>query len=66
MRPPTIRAAGGSRPTTDRQVVVLPQPDFADDADRLAFVQREADAVDRFDHARAAERDVMRLQIGYP
>ena len=25
--PPTMRAAGGSRPTIDRQVVVLPQPD---------------------------------------
>ena len=25
--PPTTRAAGGSRPTIDRQVVVLPQPD---------------------------------------
>ena len=27
MLPPTIRAAEGSRPTIDRQVVVLPQPD---------------------------------------
>jgi len=27
MLPPTTRAAEGSRPTIDRQVVVLPQPD---------------------------------------
>ena len=57
MRPPTMRAAAGSRPTIDRQVVVLPQPRLADQAERLAFVQGEADAVDRLDDARAAERD---------
>src|SRR6478736_6127578 len=27
MRPPAMRPAGGSRPTIERQVVVLPQPD---------------------------------------
>src|SRR5580765_7532277 len=36
---------------------------FADDAERLAFLQREADPVDRLDDALAAKRDVMRLQI---
>ena len=39
MRPPTMRAAAGSRPTIDRQVVVLPQPEFADQPERLALVR---------------------------
>src|SRR5205809_1034669 len=36
---------------------------FADDTERLALVQREADVVDRLDDSGAAEGDVMRLQI---
>ena len=34
-----MRAAAGNRPTIDWQVVVLPQPDFADHAERLAFLK---------------------------
>ena len=36
---------------------------LADDAERLALVDRETDIVNRLDDPRAAERDVMRLQI---
>ena len=32
---------------TDIAVIVLPQPELADDADRLAAADREVDAVDR-------------------
>src|SRR5207237_6125732 len=55
---------GGRQEADDRQTgCCLAATAFADDAERLAFVQREADAVDRLDDAGAAEGDVMRLQI---
>ena len=38
---------------SDSAVTLLPQPDFADDGQRLAALQREGDAVDRLDEARA-------------
>ena len=42
----TVPAVGAMRSISRRAVVDLPQPDFADDAQRLAGVEREADAVD--------------------
>ncbi len=35
----------------DRESTVLPEPGFADDAERAAAMQRERDAVDRPDRA---------------
>ena len=41
--PPSLRSSRSrARPS-----VVLPEPDFADQPDRVAFAQRDADAVDR-------------------
>jgi len=51
MLPPTMRAAAGSRPTIDRQVVVLPHPDSPDKTDRFPLAQRKAHPVDRSDQA---------------
>ena len=39
----------------DFAVTLLPEPEFADDAQRLAGVQREADAIDRTHDAGVGE-----------
>ncbi len=53
-----IRPSVGSISLTSRRpVVVLPQPDFADEAEGLARRDRHVDAVDRPDRALAAVED---------
>ena len=54
----------GNRPTIDRHVVVLPQPDSPTMPSVSPASQGEADAVDRLDDALAAKRDVLGLQAG--
>ena len=64
MLPPTMRPGGSA---TSRRIesalTDLPQPDFADDGDRLALTDIIADAVDRLDHAGRGEE--VGLQIVY-
>ena len=55
---------GSIRPSTQRPIVVLPEPDFADQCQRLAARDREADAVDRLHQLAAARNGEALDQIG--
>ena len=60
--PETISAGGfGIRPMIESAVTDLPQPGLADDPERLALLDREADAVDRAHGALA--REEVRAQV---
>ena len=49
--PPSMRPGRSTMRRIERAVTLLPQPHLADDAERPAGLDVEADAVDRADHA---------------
>ena len=59
LRGSTLRR--GSRPMIERERIVLPEPGLADDAERAAAVEREADAVDGPDDAERGLEEVRRF-----
>ena len=63
IRPLTMRAAGGSTRMIVSASVLLPEPDFADDPQRLAGIDRERDVVHRAHDARASRRNVMGREL---
>src|SRR5438270_13883399 len=61
-----MRLQCGQDAERDQIAVSRSVGNVADEPDRLAFVKRKADPVDRFDHAGPTKREVMRLQVGHP
>ena len=59
IRPLTMRAAGGSRRRMVSASVLLPEPEFADDAERSAGVQAERHVVHGAHYARALLGDIV-------
>ncbi len=59
----TVPPEGSISPSTQRPIVVLPDPEFTDKREGLSFLERQADVIDRLDNLARSDQRKAHLEI---